>query len=60
MDEIEDIACQRLLQDRPTDFEVIERIVYDIARTVYQYVQVRGVNLLEHLPESELLDCGLT
>lgn len=56
MDEIEDIACQRLLQERPTDFEVIERIVYDIARTVYQYVQVRGVNLLEHIPESELLE----
>jgi len=62
MDEIEDIACQRLLQDFTTtsgstleiDFEEIEKIVYDIARTVYLYVQVRGVDLLEHLPQQEL------
>lgn len=56
MDEIEDIACQRLLQERPTEFEIIERTVYDIARTVYQYVQVRGVDLLEHVPEQDLLE----
>ena len=54
MDEIEDIACQRLLQEQLTDFEDIEKVVYDIARTVHQYVQVRGVDLLEHVPQQEL------
>lgn len=59
MDEIEEIACQRLLQERPTDFEVIERTVYDITRTVKSYVDVRGVNLLTHVPTRRQLEIEL-
>lgn len=54
MDEIEDIACVRLLENRPDQFEDIEQVVYAIAATVRDYVRVRHVDLLEHIPEQEL------
>lgn len=56
MNEIEDIACQRLLQERLTDFELIEKVVYDIARTVKDYVNVTGVDLTEHVPNQLLIE----
>jgi hypothetical protein len=54
MDEIEDIACVDILCERPQSFEEIEKIVYQVARTIHQYTSVCKVNLLEHIPQQEI------
>ena len=49
MNEVETISCNRLLEDRPIDFEGIEKIVYGVAKFIADYAQMQRVNLLANV-----------
>ena len=56
MDEIERVSCRRLKREKPTSFDTIQDVVYEIARAARQYALVQGIELTEHVPQQELQD----